>query len=364
AFFDNSTGNFASNSGIILFTGNTTSKNYIGSAGLKTMTIQKLTMNLANPTDTLFLIGNNVLTVSTNDTLEKGVFHCQQYNFKGAAATKLDVQDNATLILGSKSNATAVTFPLNVTAANTTLTNNSTVIYEANANQAIFNATNYGNLYCYSGNAVGGSTKTPAANLTINGNLIVGDGTSSTGVQLPASTHTIALLGNATINTDGNLAFTTGPLNISGNFTNNRGAAGFTGGTGTVTFNSSTANQVIGGMNGATHETTNFNNVTIANTFSGGKVTLADSTVVGGIFNINSGGGKFDVSPSNYALMVNAGFNNNNTTTSFNAERGTVYFNGSQSIGNGVSSVATTFYDVVCKSGTVTMNAANDSLVA
>lgn len=354
AFLNNSSAAFASSTGIILFENNTNSKCYIGSpVSGKTMTIQKLTENLAHATDTLFLLGNNILTVSTNDTIAQGVFHCQQYNFKGAAASKLDIQDNGTLILGIKSNATAVTFPTVFTTANITLTNHSTVIYEANAVQAISaTPSNYGNLYLYTGAA--SVNKTLAGTLTVNGNMIVGDGISTGVATLPANANTVNLLGNETINSDGNVTFTTGPLNIGGNFTNNRGLAGFTGGTGTVTFNSSTSNQTIGGT-----QTTTFSNVTINNTASSGTVSLADSTIVGSQLTLTAG--TFDVSASNYSLVVNGGFANNNSTGAFNGENGIVYFNGNETVGG---SSASTFYNVTYNPGganTVTLSS-NETL--
>lgn len=134
----------------------------------------------------------------------------------------------------------------------------STVSYGLAGNQNIA-ALNYGNL-----NIASSGTKSLLGNTTINGNLLIGAGTT-----LSAGTYNVS---------------------HGGNFTNN---STFTPGTGTVTFNGSGV-QTIGGNNA-----TNFNSITINNAAG---VSMAKNATVNGTLTLTSG----NLSLSDYNLTLGA----------------------------------------------------------
>ena len=113
----------------------------------------------------------------------------------------------------------------------------------------------------------------PATIFTSFHHLTITAGTTTFGAAL-------AVTGNLTI-TSGTLSANNFNLGVGGNWTNNASTTAFTAGTGTVTFNSTTA-QTIGGT-----FATAFNNLTIANTAS--IVTLGVNTSIAGNLSVSSG---------------------------------------------------------------------------
>jgi hypothetical protein len=111
--------------------------------------------------------------------------------------------------------------------------------------------------------------------LTLAGTLTVGNDLSISSGTIAATTNTINLTKDLVV--AGSLTFTSGTINIGGNWTNNGGT--FTPGTGTVAFNG-TAAQAIGGS-----ASTSFNNLTISNTSA--AVSANINTNISGTLNLN-----------------------------------------------------------------------------
>jgi len=371
--FSNS-GTFTQSTSTVNMNSATANQNIKGST---TTTFYNLTINntaASSASNTVFLQTAMNVAAAGTVLVQSGQFNCQTKSITPNATSHLQVNNGTTILFGLESdNAVASNFPA-FTNADITLQPSSTVVYQESlggaAGQKIalnVGASGYGNLNIYAGasGAIVSKQASAAGTITIQGNLTVGDGNATNGVEfnVASQNNTVTLnanQGNVAINADGNITMGSNPLSLTGNFTNNSAlaATGFAAGTSTVTFNGSHANEIINGTNASTGKgvTTTFKNVVINNTFSSGTVSLGDSTIVGGTFTINSGGGTFDVSASNYSLVVNGGFLNNNATGSFNAERGTVYFDGTENIG-GASSVSSSFYNIACAAGagTVTM---------
>lgn len=137
----------------------------------------------------------------------------------------------------------------------------------------------------------GAATKTIVADMTINGNLTISAG----------------VLKNNTNNKN---------INLKGNWINSVGAGGFICGTGTTTFNGSTAQQITN-TGGET-----FYNLTIANT--SGNVSLNNNIVAGGTLNFTSG--KIVLGANN--LVITSG----NSVTGYNS--------GSYVVTNGAGTLA------------------------
>ncbi|MGP8215393.1 MAG: hypothetical protein ACLQQ4_07510 [Bacteroidia bacterium] len=339
AFLNNSSTAFAdAGAGIIEFTGNSFSSNYIGGSSGGTaaaITLKSLTVDLAHQTDVLYL-DNEGITVKTALAIDEGILHCQKYNITGNAAGTFKMSAGTELVLGMQTDPTVVAFPSAYTAANITLTAGSTVIYQTDGGAQVISLvpTAYANLYLYSGSTAG--TKTIAGNLTVDGNLTVGDSTSG-GVTLTAVAHTVTVGGNVLTNSDGTISFSTGTFTITGNLTNNgtdsytgTGAFGiqgnftnngtFTPVTTVATFNG-TSTQTIGGTS-----TTSFYGLTI----SGTDVILAHNEIV--TQNVSITSGTFDGGTGAYTLSVEGNFSDGAT---FTGDNGTVIMDGSaaQSIG-------------------------------
>jgi hypothetical protein len=199
------------------------------------------------------------------------------------------------------------------------------------------------------------------------GTFVVGKGGSTSGniqirsaaplfhMTIDGGSTTPALAASLTLN--GNLALTSGTLSVGGynislkgNWTNNDGT--FTPGSGTVTFNGSSA-QTIGGT--ATSQT--FNNLTLSNTSGGVSVGGSTTTLtLNGALNITTGS---FTAPA--TLNVAGNWTNNGT---FTHNSGTVTFNGTseQTIGG---SAATGFNNLTVNSGaTVIIPTTNTPTVA
>jgi hypothetical protein len=357
AFLNNTAVAFASNTGIIQFTGNTNVSNYIG--GTAGITIQNLTSNLTHGTDTLFM--QRAMTVSKILTITSGVFHCQS-NILTGGATSLVMGSTGTLVLGLKSSAVNVALPVYPTY---TLDPASTIIYQAlNALQRIVITPTYGNLDVYIGGA-GAITKTfnVAGTLNVAGSLTIGNAIATGVVTLNWANSIINVTGNTTINTDGKLLGGTGAYSFNGNFTNN---GVFTVGANTTTFGGSVL-QSIGGST-----TTSFNNVVI----NGYDVIITQNENALGTFVIN-GSKTFDCGSTRQVMTVTGAFTNSGTfvgdngilalksnftnNSTFTANTGMVTFEGSgaQTVGGTTSCQ---FYDftVNCSAvgNTVTLNTA------
>lgn len=175
-----------------------------------------------------------------------------------------------------------------------------------------------------------GNSATPAAQtISINTNYSIG------GLWLNSTNATAKLVTNS-INVINDVAITSGTLQANGfnitlgrNWSNNVGT--FVPGTGTVTFNSASA-QTIFKPSGETFNNLVFNGV-------GAKTLLSAITATN--ITINSGS-NLDVNTTNNQVTLKGVFNNNGT---FNARSGLVLMNGTtaQSIG-GTST--TSFYDL------------------
>ena len=182
-------------------------------------------------------------------------------NAAGASITNVAPSSPAFVITGNVSNAgtfspaSAATISVkgNWTNTGTSTATGGTVTFNGTGNQAI-----------------GGTSVTTFNNLVIN---------PSAGITVSV-TNNIQVLGNLTASTG---IFSAGSSNITvgGNWTNNASTAGFTAGTGTVTFNGSIA-QAIAGL-----FVTTFNNLTISNI--GNTVTAGINISVSGNLSVSGG---------------------------------------------------------------------------
>jgi hypothetical protein len=142
-------------------------------------------LNINKSSNEVTLVDN--ITVRTILDIQAGTLATSVNSITGDGSGTLNIASGATLTLGNTSAATSVAFPTNFSAY--TLNANSTVIYQANTNQTVSNVTSYGNLTT----ATSGS-KTLQGNITVNGNLLIG-----TGSTLDASfgnNYTVTLYGN------------------------------------------------------------------------------------------------------------------------------------------------------------------------
>jgi len=317
-----------------------------------------LTINNQGVNDTIKL--TQPITVGNNMTVTTGVVNCGTNQITGSA-NRLTLGANTTLILGTPTSNTVISCPV---FTNYTINASSTIIYQSDGNQTIAFLPSYGNLYIYSG-TIGGihytASFTPTANITINGNLIIGNGTSS-GVTLNVANNafTVTVIGNVTTGTDGTLSFADkGSMNIEGNFSNNNAGIGFVSGYSTITFNSTAGlnqNQTINSVTPLT-----FYSLISANAgATNNKVTLGNSITTNGSLQIN-GASNLDVnSVGNYQITCDSNFTNNQGLTGFSAQHGTVLFNGPTNV---ITGNPTTFYNMtVGASGVVTSTANNQNV--
>ncbi len=390
AFTNN--GTFSNNGGAVWFQNNPSSTSTLG--GTTATTFDSLNINLTHSTDTVFM--QNGITAKNKLHIWAGVMNCQTYNITGNVVGKMVMGANTTLVLGLKSSTTAVTFPSTYTAANISLANTSTVIFQANAAQVIPITPTYGNLNIYTGGTAVTKTLSAIGTLSVAGNLTLGNAITARLVTLSTATSAITVTGNVLVNTDGEITYTTGiftakqnvinsgiinntavgqllvtdsvdnksgatvslttgTLTISGNMLNKgiisytgTGAfniagdfindATFTPNTTTALFNNaSSITQVLGGT-----ATTSFYALTI----SGYNVILAHNENVTNNLLITSG--TFDGGAGSYTLNVAGNFTNNST---FTGDNGTVVMNGAgaQTIGGTKTS---SFYNLTCNPST------------
>ncbi|MEP7375153.1 MAG: hypothetical protein ABI675_17270 [Chitinophagaceae bacterium] len=192
-------------------------------------------------------------------------------------------------------------------------------------------------------------------NLTVNGSLVLSDGTNGHAINLSAAAATIVINGSLTQSGGANISFSgSTSLNIKSDFTYTSGT--FSAGTGTVTYNG-TASQNIAAVT--------YNNLVI-NKATGIAVVNAALTASG---NLSATSGELDLNANatiagNIAISpgailygdgvtINAGGNWSNTGT-FNAGTGSVTLNGT-----GAQSIsATTFNNLTINksAGTATPN--------
>jgi len=203
------TGNFTDNGtltalGTFIFDGSTTQT--IGGTA-SPIAFNKLTQDQGAQTDTVTLA--QPITINSNFAITQGVFNCGANQVTGSA-NSMTMSTGATLLLGSTSVATAVTFPTNYTTAGIVLNSGSYVIYQANASQTISGTPTYANLTVTGGSA--STTNTLAANTTVSGNILIQNGTGT--VTLGLSTFTLSVAGNYTDN--GALSAGTGTVNFDG----------------------------------------------------------------------------------------------------------------------------------------------------
>ncbi|SDB81321.1 beta strand repeat-containing protein [Williamwhitmania taraxaci] len=155
-------------------TSGTVNYNDAGAQNIGNYTYYNLTVSTSG---TKTLIG--ATTVRNLAIQGSAVLASDVYNITGNAAGTFTMDAGTALTLGNTGSATATTFPSNFSAANITLNNNSTVIYQSNGNQTVANAPAYGNLII----ATSG-TKTLAFDITVNNNLTIqGSSTLATGAR-------------------------------------------------------------------------------------------------------------------------------------------------------------------------------------
>jgi len=170
---------------------------------------------------------------------------------------------------------------------------------------------------------VGGSTTT----LTLNGSLNLTSGTFDKG--------------------------TAADINVGGNWSNNGGT--FTPGTGTVTFNSTTAAQAING----TAVTQSFNNITVNK--SGQTLGVAGSTTTLGIAgNLLLTAGTFDKGTA-ATINIQGNWTNNSSATAFTAGTGLVNFNGGA--GQTIGGTFSTTFNNLTNANPAGLAMANDNTV-
>lgn len=243
---------------------NTVNYSLAGNQTVKGTTYHHLTIS-GSGTKTL----NAATSINGNLSISAGTLACAQYQITGNATGVLSLAAATGLTLGSTTVATDVSFPTNFTSI--TLATTSTVSYVANINQTINTIPTYGNLTISGGASV--VTKTLSSTpINIVGNLVVNTAT----VTMNFGSSTVNLTGS--LSGSGNVTFTTGRLNISGNSNGLTGS--FNCGTSTVSVQSSTANQTIKG--------TNYYNLWISKSATT-TATLSAATTINGGLSISAG---------------------------------------------------------------------------
>jgi hypothetical protein len=167
------------------------------------------------------------------------------------------------------------------------------------------------------------------------------------------STTALTLNGTITLTAGTFDKGTAADINVGGNWTNNGGS--FTAGTGTVTFNNTTAAQNING----TALTQTFNNLTVNKT--GQTLSVGGGTTTLGIAgNLLLTAGTFDKGTA-ATINIQGNWTNNSSATAFTAGTGLVNFNGTatQTIGG----TASTTFNNLTNSNTVGISMANDNTV-
>lgn len=236
-----------------------------------TLTFNNFTVTNAGQTGTL---GANTI-VNTTLLVTAGTLSNGGFSLTGDGSGTFQVNDGATYAMTGTS-----VFP----ASFTTYTfqcgaypSCSTVSYRQTTSPLTLTTQTYGHLDLAPAGAA--TQRFPAGAFTVNGNLIVGDGTNTTTADVATNSTTLDVNGGVTISANGTLtAHATNPFTVARNWTNNNA---FTASGGTVTFDGGVA-QTIGGT-----QPTTFNNLTIANTTGG--VSLTASETVSGTLTLTSG---------------------------------------------------------------------------
>jgi len=149
--------------------------------------------NLTLSTATTKTLGGSItvagnLTVNSNTTLD-----CEAYQITGNSTGTLSMASGSSLILGSTTSSTAVSFPYKFTSAHISLNAASTVTYQANANQTVSDTATYGNLVLNTGSS--SSSKTPNGSITLGGSLTIDNNTT-----MVMNSHAMTIAGNFTDN--------------------------------------------------------------------------------------------------------------------------------------------------------------------
>jgi hypothetical protein len=289
--------------------------------GTQTTTFYNILMDEASSTDTVRLADS--VTVTNMLELQSGRFDISKtgnysllikYDFDAFGGSALFVPEKGTVYFGNGgSNPTT---------------------------SGSYTSTFY-NVVCNPG--AGNSVNTSGMNMPINNNLLVSSG------NFIVNTMTVTVNNNVTISSGATLTYTTGTLNVGGNYTDN---GTFTYGTGTVNFDGT--GNIIQTIGGTATQPLNFYNLTVAAT-SPDTVRLGDSIKVIATLTLNSGtSGVLDVSKNDYEIICTAGyFTNNENTSAFDARKGWVIFNGGWYI-NGT--FPTIFNDLKLESHQVLVN--------
>ncbi|NLN31593.1 MAG: hypothetical protein GX158_10255 [Bacteroidales bacterium] len=283
---------------------------------------------------TLVISGSGTKTLQAATSLrnleitESSVLDTRQYQITGNSSGTMTMTGGTELILGNNTSSTNILFPASFTTANINLHNNSTVIYTANTNQTVSGVPVYGNLTILPGNTAG-RTRTLSANTTINGNLIIGDGTNSTSF-LPRNRN-ITINGATIINNNGIfiddnnsgtdiftgqvtiapsgqfLISSNSPTEFRGGITNN--GVFTSSGSGQTSF--STNSQIINGTNTIEFNGGNINivnNITVTNQ---GTVSISGSAALNGAGNnsrwLNDTNSTLSYSSTNTQQPMNTG---------------------------------------------------------
>ena len=192
----------------------------------------------------------NAITINGKLTISNGTLDDNGLQITGNADNTFTMAASTGLILGSA--ATATTYPTNFTAANITINASATIKYNSDAAQTISGVDPYGNLDLVATAAV---TKTLGAAIDVNGALTIG--------------------ANNTLDVDNTSNY---KITVAGNFTNN---ATFTQRAGTVEFDGSSIQHILGSS------TTTFHDLTINN--SSGNVYVTVNSTVDGTITLTSG---------------------------------------------------------------------------
>src|SRR6201998_575524 len=320
-------GNFTNNgsSPSTSFTASTSTVTFHGSA------YQSLGGTQSTTFSTLYINAGSADTVKLGDSVSTNTFKLQNGYFDQSKAGN---------------------YPLTVTSAFTNIATTAKYICEKGSvyfgnggGSVTLNGSSvasiFYNVVCNPG--LGNSVTASGVNMTVNNNLSISTG------NLIVNTKTVTVGNNVTITNGATLTYTTGILNVGGNFTEN---GTFTYGTGTVDFDGT--GSIIQTISGTAAQPLNFYNLTIAAT-APDTIRLGDSIKVNDIFTFSSGtSGVFDVSKNDYEVICSSNaFTNNESTSAFYGRKGWVIFNGEFFL-NGTAS--TVFNDLKIEGTAVTVS--------
>jgi hypothetical protein len=201
-------------------------------------------------------------TVTNSLTISAGTFYTSNYALTINSSSTLTMGANSLFGIGSNTNTTVVPFP-SFTRSNISLAASSTIQYlSKTGSQVISTVPLYANLII--AGSVTATKNLSGTHLIVNSNLTV-----AASITLGVGADTVDLAGILTIT--GGLSYTTGILNIGGNFINN---GTYTTGTSTTKFDGS-ANQALSGTGLLT-----FNNLTINEAASTDTVFMTKAMTV------------------------------------------------------------------------------------